>query len=249
MFERPLLIANWKMAVSASTAEQLINVTHRYRQDPVDLVLCPSAPSIPAVHHRKLAVGAQTCAFQEEPKMTGELAPSFLAELGVQYVLAGHSERRLIFGETSERIHSQCQGILNHGMIPVLCVGETRQQRDQGKTDDVLESQLREALRGLQGIQKMLVAYEPVWAIGGVGAMEAQEAGAMIGRIRQIIQTLLPEEKGAVGVIYGGSVDAKNFPSLIDVGIQGFLVGTASQTPKEWEALIRVAITRPLVSS
>ena len=248
MLNRPLLIANWKMAVSATTAEQLIKITHRHRQDPLDLVICPSAPLIPAVHNIQITTGAQTWHFQEEAKMTGEISAAFLVALGVRYVLAGHSERRVIFGETNARIHSQCQGILAQRMTPVLCVGETHEEREAGKAEEVINVQLQEALEGLSDIPSMLVAYEPVWAIGGSGAMEIADAGEMLTRLRERIQAIRPNDHRAIEVLYGGSVDAKNVPAMLGAGIQGFLVGTASQHPDSWEALIRAAMTTHLPS-
>ncbi len=229
----PLVIANWKM--NPQTLEEAKKLT--LASDREGVVICPPSLFIKSVKEsvKKAEVGAQNCFSEKLGAFTGETSPVMLKKLGCKYVIIGHSERRIRFGENNTLINKKMGAVLGEGLTPIFCVGETRE--DANGTDDVRE-QLVEGLSGLPA-KKVIVAYEPVFAIGTGIPCDVEEAE----KKKVFIKSVLAKNysKGEqVPVLYGGSVDAKNASSYVKkAGFQGLLVGGASLKAKEFERLIK----------
>jgi triosephosphate isomerase len=194
-----------------------------------------------------VALGAQHCFSEDQGPFTGEVAPPMLARLGVSYVIVGHSERRQIFGQTDEQVASTLRAVLAHGMTPIVCVGETAEEREADETEIRLMTQTTAALKGLKEPQAagLVLAYEPIWAIGtGVTATgdDAQQACAFI---RRVVGEVVGEEAAkAVRIQYGGSVRPENTAELVGQrDIDGLLVGGASLDAASFAAIVREAAT------
>lgn len=208
-----------------------------------NIVLCPPFMSIAEVvkifsgkeksKNNIFSCGAQDCFWEEKGGFTGEVSPLVLKELGCQYVILGHSERRQFLGETDEMVHKKVRTALNLGLIPIICVGETREERDKGLKEHAILTQVSRALEGinLKVNQKIIIAYEPVWVIGSGQAIDPQEAEYMAKVIlqRTIDMYPLPIVHNNIRVIYGGSVDSTTIRSFLNQEtIDGILVGSAS---------------------
>ncbi|MFN4190324.1 MAG: triose-phosphate isomerase [Pseudothermotoga sp.] len=200
------------------------------------IVLCPPFVFLQNVAEiltgTKLHLGAQNCYYEKSGAFTGEVSPLMLKEIGVEYVIVGHSERRHIFGETDEMINKKVKAILDNGMKPVICVGETKEERERGLTFCVVESQTRQALFGLSkdNVEKVVIAYEPVWAIGTGIVAKPYQAQEVHRFIRKLLEQLYDEELAQkIPILYGGSIKPDNFFGLmIQPDIDGGLVGGAS---------------------
>lgn len=191
----------------------------------------------------KFILGAQHCHFEEKGALTGEVAPSFLAKLNVKYVICGHSERREIFGETDDMVARKTKAILANKMIPVVCVGETLEEREAGSTSDKVLGQVRAALAKLspEDVAGLVVAYEPIWAIGTGQTATSEDAQEVCGAIRREIGVLAGADAAAsVRIQYGGSVKAANIAELMSQpDIDGALVGGASLDPDEFARIVQ----------
>lgn len=234
---KKIVAGNWKMNMTPAKAVELINsLKDKINTDAVDVVVCPPYVCLPAVldavKGTHIAVGAQNMHFEENGAYTGEIAPSMLVELGVKYVLIGHSERRQYFGETNETVNKKTLKAIEHNLVPVVCVGETLEERQQGITIDLVRLQTKIALKDVKAedAKNVVVAYEPVWAIGtGMTATSAQ-AEEVCAAIRVVIAEIYNQEVAdQVQVQYGGSVNGANANELFNMGnIDGGLVGGAS---------------------
>jgi triosephosphate isomerase len=214
----------------------------------VDRVLCPTFTVLPAVKDllsaTQIGLGAQNMHWEEEGAYTGEISPRMVQEL-CTYVILGHSERRQYFGETDEMVNRKVKAALAHGLTPIVCVGETEEQHDAGQTEDVVGGQIRDCLAGLAAhdVSQLVIAYEPIWAIGTGKAATPAGAGSVIGlTIRGTIATLYDEDTAqAVRVQYGGSVKPNNIAEFMaHPDIDGALVGGASLKP-DFVELVRIA--------
>lgn len=200
------------------------------------IVLCPPFVFLQNIAEiltgTKLHLGAQNCYYEKSGAFTGEVSPLMLKEIGVEYVIVGHSERRHIFGETDEMINKKVKAILDNGMKPIICVGETKEERERGLTFCVVESQTRQALFGLSkdNVEKVVIAYEPVWAIGTGIVAKPYQAQEVHRFIRKLLEQLYDEELAQkIPILYGGSIKPDNFFGLmIQPDIDGGLVGGAS---------------------
>lgn len=222
--KKKLVIGNWKMYKTAHEAAECV---HALAQFPVWLAVPFTALSAAAIAAKKtkIQIGAQNLHEAREGAFTGEISAGMLKEVGASFVLIGHSERRTLFGETDERVHKKVFRALEEGLTPVLCVGETLQERQAGKEASVLQAQLETALKGVD-LDRIVVAYEPVWAIGtgqSATAEMAQEAHAVC---RALLGKNTP-------LLYGGSVNIENVEAFVaQPDIDGVLVGGASLDPK-----------------
>jgi triosephosphate isomerase (TIM) len=192
-----------------------------------------------------VALGAQHCFSEDQGAFTGEVAPPMLARLGVTYVIVGHSERRQLFGMTDEQVAATLRAVLRHGMTPIVCVGETAEERDAGSTETRLTEQLAAALGGLKepDVAGMVIAYEPIWAIGtGVNAT-GSECEAACGHIREVVGTSVGADAArGVRIQYGGSVRPDNTADLMgQPNVDGFLVGGASLDAPTFLSIVREA--------
>jgi triosephosphate isomerase len=244
-----LVIGNWKMWGTLAEARPLATAVRdglKRLKEP-DVAVAPPFTALPAVGEiltgSPLALAAQTCHHEPTGAHTGEISLPMLAELGCRYVILGHSERRREIGETDEQINLRVKATLAAGLIPVLCVGETGEERRQGLTFTTVEGQLRAGLAGVDaaGLGSVVLAYEPVWAIGtGVNATPAQ-ATEVHGYLRGLLSELSAKETAQnVRILYGGSVKADNVDALMtEPEIDGALVGGASLTAPSFISIVK----------
>ncbi|MCL7451713.1 MAG: triose-phosphate isomerase [Anaerolineae bacterium] len=247
---KPILAGNWKMHMTIAEATDFVRNIRRGLNDirGVDRVLCPPFTSLPIVKEllsaTQIELGAQNMHWEEKGAYTGEISPQMVQEL-CQYVILGHSERRAYFGETDEGVNRKIKAALAHGLKPIVCVGETEEQHDADQTEQVVGGQLRDCLAGLNAheVTQLVIAYEPIWAIGTGKAATSAGAGSVIGlTIRGTISTLYDEATAqAVRVQYGGSVKPDNIAEFMaHPDIDGALVGGASLKP-DFVELVRIA--------
>ncbi len=247
----PLVIANWKMHGTLAEARPLATAVRDglKRVHDVEVVLCPPFTALAAVAEivqgSAIELGAQNCHQDERGAHTGEIAVPMLVELGCRWVILGHSERRHEMGETDAMINAKVKRVLEDGLTPVLCVGETADERRQGLTFTTVEGQLRAGLAGIpaDSIARVVLAYEPVWAIGtGVNATPDQ-AIEVHGYLRGLLSELtMKETVQGMRILYGGSVKADNIEALVsEAEIDGALVGGASLNAQGFVTLVRKA--------
>lgn len=209
-----------------------------------DVVVCVPAIDIPAVSEAlkgtNIRLGAENVHFAEKGAYTGEISAAMLKEYGVGYVIIGHSERRQYFGETDETVNKRTLTALSAGLTPIVCVGETLEERETGKTEAVLHRQLEEGLKGVEDLTKLVIAYEPVWAIGTGKTATAAQANETIGYIRKTLGELFCEKCAAkVRIQYGGSMNAGNCKELMaQEEIDGGLIGGASLKAPDFSAIV-----------
>ncbi len=230
-----ILAGNWKMHKTIEEGESLVKcLEEKFKDSPLKVIVFPPFTAINATAKiaKKIKVGGQNMYFEKEGAFTGEVSPIMLKEAGAEYVIIGHSERRNIFGEKDELINKKVHSALENGLKVVLCIGEKLEERNAGKTEEVIENELKKDLDGLSSkdITNIIIAYEPIWAIGtGVSAKPEQAE-----EVHKFIRNLLDERFGDnVGenttILYGGSVKPANIESLAKMkDIDGGLVGGAS---------------------
>jgi triosephosphate isomerase (TIM) len=247
----PFIIGNWKMNGTIAEARALATGIRDglARQPDADVALCPPYTALAAVGGilagGPIELGAQNCHYDAAGAHTGEISPVMLVELGVRTILLGHSERRHELGETDDLINRKVRAVLAHGVTPVLCVGETDEERRQGLTFTTVEGQLRAGLAGVpaDALTRIVLAYEPVWAIGtGVNATPTQ-AAEVHGYLRGLLSELASKEIAqVVRILYGGSVKADNAEALVvQPEIDGALVGGASLNAEGFVAIVKHA--------
>ncbi len=245
--KRPIIAGNWKMYKTPSEGKIFVDEVMKMVLDKVkvDIIFCPPFTALfnmkdefTSTSH--FALGAQNCHWEDEGAYTGEISVNMLKDCRVRYVILGHSERRHIFHEPDEWINRKVHAILNAEMIPILCIGETLTQRNGNKTRALLKKQLHNALDGVEAIDNIVIAYEPVWAIGtGVNATQDQVAETH-AEIRDIISQLYDDKSASnVDILYGGSVKPGNTEELIHTkGVNGFLIGGASLSVDSFTKII-----------
>ena len=245
----PLVAGNWKMNKTVAEARELVSAMRaKLAEIPdVEKVLCPPFIAIPGLAEKLedsgIRLGAQNLHWEEKGAFTGEVAPGMVKEF-CQYVIIGHSERRTYFGETDESVNKKLHAALKAGLIPIVCVGETLQQYEAGSTSDVVRRQINVGLAGVESPAKIVVAYEPVWAIGTGKASSGENANFVH---QQVIRPTLSELFGSanaesIRILYGGSVTAANaFEYFVYPDIDGALVGGASLKPDEFVAITKSA--------
>jgi len=248
--KKPIIIANWKMNLSLASSislakdfvDNLIDIKDK------DVVICPSTMALVKVEeiisNSDIKLGAQDVFWQESGAYTGESSPKVLSEIGCEYVIIGHSERREYLQETNTMINKKIDACLDNNLIPILCIGETKDQRHEGLTDNILYRQLKNALDNIHLVanEKIVIAYEPVWAIGSGEVVEAEEAERVFALIQQILIDLYPLTivKNNVRMIYGGSVNSTNISSFSDLELlSGFLVGGASLKTETFKEIVQ----------
>ena len=247
-----LIAGNWKMnATHLETIQMVQKLSYRldyadYQR--VDVVVCPpftalrSAQTVIESDHLQIRLGAQNVFWEDKGAYTGEIAPEMLAKLSVSYVIVGHSERREIFGETNEDVNRKVKAVLAADMIPILCVGETEEEREAGITEQKVGGQVRAGLEGLasEQIAGLVVAYEPIWAIGTGRTASDDDAGAMAAFVRTTIADVAGDASESTRILYGGSMNPGNVAGLMAKrDIDGGLVGGASLDPDTFASVIR----------
>lgn len=245
---KPIIAANWKMNKTLGEAVQFMEAIKESLPlvEQVDAVIC--APHLflerltKAAEGLPVEIGAQNMYFEESGAFTGEVSPVMLKDLGVAYVIVGHSERRTIFGETDEWVNKKVRAALAHGLKPILCVGETLEERESGRTNDVVKTQVTLALKDVtaEEAKNVVIAYEPVWAIGTGKTASSQDANSVARFIRETVRDLYdPATADAVRIQYGGSVKPDNIKELlVESDIDGALVGGASLDPASFLKLL-----------
>ena len=250
---RPIIAANWKMHKTHLEAIQAVQklsyLLDQADAERVEVVICPATTSLRSVQtlidsdRLPYGLGAQNVHWEDEGAFTGEVSPPMLGALRVGYVIVGHSERRSMFGETDETVNRKLRAVFAHGMTPILCVGETLRERDVGATEERVTSQVPAALAGVSSSDaaKLVLAYEPVWAIGTGRNAEPSDAGQVIALIRQTIADLYDGALAqAVRIQYGGSVKAGNIRDFMaHPEVDGALVGGASLDPEELALIVK----------
>lgn len=245
----PLIAGNWKMYKTAAEARDFIRQlkTVLTAQLHVEVAVCPpfTALSAAAVElaGSRIALGAQNMHWEEEGAYTGEVSPKMLKEVGCRYVILGHSERRQYFHETDQEINKKLKAALKWGLIPIVCVGEKLAEREAGNTIAVVNAQLEGSLAGLaaEELTRIVIAYEPVWAIGTGRTAQPEDAQQVNAFIRSVLTTRSgAAAAGAIRILYGGSVKPDNIASLMaQPDVDGALVGGASLRPDVFAAIVK----------
>lgn len=245
---KPLMAANWKMNKTVSEAlaltRQICELTRSY--EGVDQVLCP--PSVCLYPLQEImtlpyALGAQNVHWEERGAYTGEISPTMLCGLA-EYVIIGHSERRQYFGETDETVNKKIQAALAHELIPIVCVGESQEQNERGETRSFISGQVLAALAGLSGEQlhSLVIAYEPVWAIGTGRAATAEMAGDICGLVRDSLRAIHGDPVADTArILYGGSTKPDNIRAIMQQPqIDGALIGGASIVAERYAEMVKI---------
>ncbi|MGL4730857.1 MAG: triose-phosphate isomerase [Clostridium sp.] len=244
---RAIIAGNWKMNNTISESLKLVNDLKPLVKDATcEVIVCPTYLSLPAVVEAvkgsNIKVGAQNMHFENKGAFTGEISPVMLKELGVEYVIIGHSERRQYFNESDQTVNKKLKAAFNHNIIPILCVGESLEERESNTTEKVLEGQLSKGLEGLtkDNAEKMIIAYEPIWAIGTGKTATADEANETIGFIRDVIGKIYDKTvSDKVRIQYGGSVKPSTIKEqMAKEHIDGGLIGGASLKAEDFSAIV-----------
>lgn len=246
---KPIIAGNWKMHKTVGEAlalvRELCGITSGVTD--VEIVICPTFTALYPVHmaicEGPLRLGAQNMHWEGQGAYTGEISPAMVKEVGCTYVIIGHSERRQYFGETDDTVNKKVKAAIAAELIPIMCVGETLEQREAGITEGVVGRQVRQGLTGLtaEQIAEMVIAYEPVWAIGTGRTASSEDANAVCRYIRQVVTELAGTDSAEkVRIQYGGSVKGENIAELMAKSdIDGALVGGASLDAESFAKIIK----------
>ena len=244
------IAGNWKMNKTPAETTALINEMKPLVADAgCDVVLCTPfvdlQAALEATAGSNIGVGAENCHFEKSGAFTGEVAAPMLTEMGVQYVIIGHSERRQYFGETDETVNKRTLAALENGLTAIVCVGETLTQREQGVTAELVAMQTKIALLNVtaEQLKKVIIAYEPVWAIGTGRTATAEQAGEVCALIRATVASLYGKEAAdGLTIQYGGSMNAGNAEELLaQPDVDGGLIGGASLKAPDFAAIVKAA--------
>ncbi len=250
---KKLIAANWKMNKTVEEAVSFIREFKKLVENAknVEIVVCPPFTALQAVSDElkgsSIGLGAQNMYFEEAGAYTGEISAAMLKEIGCEYVILGHSERRDIFNENDSLINKKVIAALKHGLKPILCIGEQWEQRRKGRTEDVLEDQLLKCLEGVDDAKGLTIAYEPVWAISkgdpNQKAATPQDAEASHSFIRRLLSGIFDDSAAKdIRVLYGGSMKPENAKELLAMpNIDGGLVGNASLNAKSFAEIVKLA--------
>ena len=252
----PLIIANLKCNPSTLREARRLFISLKKGLGNIrkaQVVVCPPFLYIPELikifgRAGKIKFGAQDCFWEKEGAFTGEVSPLSLKSIGVSFVILGHSERRINFAESDEMINKKLKAALSVGLLPILCVGETKKERREGRTFQVLKKELRVGLKGVsaKNASKIILAYEPIWAIGSGKPCELNEIIVEVLSIRKIIAALYRKKVAReVKVVYGGSIDAENISKYsTDSNLQGFLIGGSSFNSREFMKIVGTIVKK-----
>ncbi len=244
---KAIIAGNWKMNKTPEEAVQVINELKPLVKDAAcDVVICPTFvcldAAIKAAKGSNIKIGAQNMHFEESGAFTGEVAPGMLEAMGVDYVVLGHSERREYFNETDEALNKKVKKAFEHNLTPILCCGETLEQREAGVTDDFIACQIKVDMAGLTNEQakQVVIAYEPIWAIGTGKTATKEQANETISAIRKVVEGMYGKEVAdAVRIQYGGSVKPNTIKDQMAMSdIDGALVGGASLVAADFSQIV-----------
>ena len=250
-YRKTIIAGNWKMNKTPSEAKALIEEMKPLLSKTkwCEMVLCVPftdiQAAVKAAKGSKIAIGAENMHFEKSGAFTGEISADMLKELGVKYVIIGHSERRQYYNETDLTVNKKVHAALEAGLRPIVCVGESLEQRELDVTEELITYQVKIALAGLteSQVRRVVIAYEPIWAIGTGKTATAEQAGAVCSHIRGVIRKLYGARVArAVTIQYGGSMNAKNAAELLaQPDIDGGLIGGAALKPDDFMAIINAA--------
>ncbi len=245
---RYLIAGNWKMN---KTNNEAVNLAKRIFSDSqgiekVDIIICPPFTAIAPVYNvikdSNIRLGAQNMFYENEGAYTGEISGEFLKSIGCEFVIIGHSERRKYFNETDVEVNKKVKKSMAFGLTPIVCVGETLEEREKGKTEEVVKREIVGALQGQTDMDKIIYAYEPIWAIGTGKTAHPEDANKIHKLIRDIIKTDFRIDETSIRILYGGSVKPSNAEALMSQpDIDGSLVGGASLDAKSFVEIIKAA--------
>lgn len=251
-YRKTIIAGNWKMNMRSSDVKPyFVNlVSAMPKKHACDVIICPPYPLIPAAvdcaMKCHISVGAQNMSEFVSGAYTGEVSPEMLEDLKVKYVILGHSERRTYYGETDYLVNKKAQRALNVGIRPIICVGESKEERERDLTAERIAYQVKAALRGIDAgnIKKVIIAYEPIWAIGTGDTASAEQAQEVCAIIRSIIRKLYDARAArGVSILYGGSMNEKNAQELLAMNdIDGGLIGGASLKPESFAAIVAATL-------
>lgn len=253
MMRKKVIAGNWKMHKTLAEAEQFIEeaVAKVPHDDGVEAIVCAPYPFLASLVEKAkgspIKISAQNMHEAEEGAYTGEVSPVMLQDIGVTHVVLGHSERREYFHETNEMVNKKAQAAFKHQLTPIICVGETLEQREANETKNHIETQVKEAIDGLSPDQvaSTIIAYEPVWAIGTGKTASNEDANEVCQHIRQVVKEVVSSEVAAKLIIqYGGSVKPANINELLaTTDIDGALVGGASLEAESFVQLVEAGVS------
>lgn len=263
MSRKPIIAGNWKMhnncAQSAELANAVMAELKEYDKASLpEVVIAPVFTSLYSVNKAltdcgcgKVQLAAQNCYYEEKGAFTGEIAINMLKDFNLSYIIIGHSERRQYFGETDEMINKKAKAILANGILPIICCGETLEQREQGITDKHISSQITKALDGISSddVAKSVIAYEPIWAIGTGKTCDSIEANRVIKMIRETVRSLKGDvAANSIRILYGGSVKPETIEEqMAQSDIDGALVGGASLKADSFGKIVKGAMAKAAV--
>ena len=247
-----IIIANWKMY---KTREEALDFIYSVSQDVPSKDLVESVVCAPAIMLRDLVkrqgdnvrIGAENMYYEEEGAFTGEISPKMLTSTNVEFVILGHSERRMIFKEDDALINKKVLSALEHGLKPILCCGETLAEMEEGKVETVLTKQLTEGLKSVkkEDLAKIVIGYEPVWAIGTGKSATAEIAESRCAFCREVIAGLYGMEAEKIRIVYGGSVKPENIADFLkQPNVDGGLIGSASLNPQKYLAMVEAGVQK-----
>lgn len=247
---KAVIAGNWKMNKTPAEAKELLeSIKPLVKDADCDVIACVPFVDLDAaletVKGTNIAIGAENCHWEPSGAYTGEISAPMLAAMEVPYVIIGHSERRTYFGETDVTVNKRVRAALDNGLTVILCVGEYLEQREQGVTDEVVAMQTKIALMGVSAdeLKRIIIAYEPVWAIGTGKTATAAQANEVCAMIRSTVAGLYSKEAAdALTIQYGGSMNAKNAEELLDQpDVDGGLIGGASLKPADFAEIVKAA--------
>ena len=243
---KKVIAGNWKMNKTPAETREFMKTFPSLVKDTEDeVVICVPfvdlADAIELAKGTNVKVGAQNIHFEEKGAFTGEISPKMLKEIGTEYVIIGHSERRQYYAETDESVNKKIKAALNHELKPIVCVGETLEQREAGITKDFVTTQVKNAFEGLEkeDAKKIIIAYEPIWAIGTGKTASKEDANEVCSWIREEIRSLYGDIADEIIIQYGGSVKSSNAKELFSMpDIDGGLVGGASLDAEDFSKIV-----------
>ncbi|RFU67077.1 triose-phosphate isomerase [Bacillus sp. V59.32b] len=245
---KPIIAGNWKMNKNLSEARSFLEEVDSLvpSKEAMESVICAPAlflnELVTASERSDVEIGAQNMHFEESGAFTGEISPVALEDIGVKYVIIGHSERREMFNETDETVNKKTKAAFSHHLIPIVCCGETLEERESGKTNELVGNQIRKGLEGLseEQVKQTVIAYEPIWAIGTGKSSTAEDANEVCAHIRSVVASQFSQQAAdSVRIQYGGSVKPSNIQEYMSQpDIDGALVGGASLEPGSFLQLL-----------
>lgn len=244
------IVANWKMhPLTFRKARHLIQGVKKnaYRTKKVKIIICPPFVYLSFVKQlvakTEINLGAQDLFWEKQGAFTGAISGAMLKDVGCNYVIVGHSERRIIFGDTNKIVNNKIKSALQYNLIPIVCVGENKAERKSGRTFSVLKKELEEGLKGIseKDIKKIFIAYEPIWAVGAKKPCDSNDILKVVSFIKKIIAYLYNEQiSQKIKILYGGSVNSRNAESIISkTQVNGLLIGRSSLSLNQFNSLIK----------